>query len=138
MNKSAVTAFISAMYRSRLSNNVDDLVGYFSPGATLRIAGAPESSPIARASADPASMHRQLAQLVSAWRWEEYSIVSIVSDGDTAAVHYRLKATFQPTGDKIDTEIGDFITFKDGKIASFVQFVDTAKVVELAVKATRS
>lgn len=62
-------------------------------------------------------------------------IESMTIDGDWAAVHYRLDAVFIPTGETVNSEVLDLLTVEDGKITSYVEFVDTAAVVALAGKA---
>ncbi len=55
-------------------------------------------------------------------------------EGSKAAVHARANVTSTVTGETVDTDLADFFTFKDGRIAAFVQFCDTALAGKLATK----
>ena len=63
-----------------------------------------------------------------------YDIVTLVVEGSNAAVRARANVTSDVTGATVDMEFGDFFTFKDGRIASFVQFCDTALAGKLLTK----
>ncbi len=52
--------------------------------------------------------------------------------GDTVVVRGRYKGTFKRTGTAIDAQFAHFYTLRDGKIAHFQQYTDTAQVAAAA------
>lgn len=137
MDREAVVELIQAFYQSRLANNVDSCVGRFAADARLRIAGSPAASPIA-GSSGPETLRRHLAGLIGDWEWRSMEIQSLMIDGNKVAVHYRLGTRYVPTGDVINSELVDLIEISaDGKIGSYIEFVDTAATAALAAKQRR-
>lgn len=131
-NAAPVRAIVEGFYRSRLANDVDECLKYFAPDANCRIAGSPEASPVAVSANDESSLRRHLSELIAAWDWRAHEVESMTVDGDRAAVHFRLTTAFKPTGDVVSTEVVDLFTVRNGKIVSFVEFVDTALVAKVA------
>ena len=73
-----------------------------------------------------------LANFVRHFTFQAYEIVTLVSEGTTAAVRGRVTVISTATGATGVTELADFIEVKDGRIVSFVQFCDTALAAKLA------
>lgn len=134
MERGSIETLIREFYRSRLANDADACLAHFADGATLRVAGSPEASPIAGGSRELDALRRQIAALVFTWAWQEMTTESLTIDGGRAAVHYRLQAVFQPTGDEVSTEVLDLIEMQDGRITSYVEFVDTALAAALSAR----
>jgi ketosteroid isomerase-like protein len=57
-----------------------------------------------------------------------------VIDGANVAVRGRAEITSAITGETVVTELADFIVVKDGRVASFVQFCDTALAAKLMTR----
>ena len=55
-------------------------------------------------------------------------------DGDEAVGISHIKVRHVPSGKTRDFESADCVSFRDGKIAQFSQFVDTASVIEFMSK----
>jgi ketosteroid isomerase-like protein len=127
-------AVIDSFYRSRLANDVSRCLAHMAPEATIRIAGSPDSSPIASSSKSPGAMRQHVAQLVGGWDWHSQKIHSVTIQDDRAAIHYELTTTFKPTNTRVTSELIDLLTVRDGKITSYIEFVDTALVANLASK----
>jgi uncharacterized protein len=64
--------------------------------------------------------------------WDGFSAVpyEIVDGGDTVVSLGRYGGTFKATGVKVDAQFVHVFKFKDGKIASFQQYTDTAQFKE--------
>ncbi|HEX7034149.1 MAG TPA: nuclear transport factor 2 family protein [Pseudomonadales bacterium] len=134
MDRETIVELIQAFYQSRLANSIDSCVGHFAANARLRIAGSTEASPIA-GSSGPETLRRHVAGLVADWEWRSMEIRSLLIDGNRVAVHYRLGTRYVPTGDVISSEIVDLIEISDdGRIGSYIEFVDTAATAALAAK----
>lgn len=67
-----------------------------------------------------------------AWSALEFIEQRFVSDGDTVAVYSRGRLTSRDTGRTLETELVQWITFRDGMIAAFRPFyLDTAGVLDV-------
>jgi len=60
---------------------------------------------------------------------EEFEVQEIIAQGDRAAVLTRVTARLRSTGQAMTLPKVDLVTVRDGKIASFSEFYDTATVV---------
>jgi|HubBroStandDraft_5_1064220.scaffolds.fasta_scaffold113438_2 ketosteroid isomerase-like protein len=62
--------------------------------------------------------------------WDGFSAVphEIVDGGDTVVAFGRYGGAYKATGVKIDAQFVHVFKFKDGKIAKFQQYTDTAQV----------
>ena len=125
---------VRAFYASRLANDEARCMASYTPDVVLRVTGSPEACPVATTTSDRESACRLQAEMVANFEWRRQDIESITIQGDRAAVHYRLEAKFNPTGQIVHTELLDVITVRDGKIASLVEFLDTALVARLVTK----
>lgn len=131
MTRSEIERFIHQIYEARLTNDVEKVGSLFAPNSWFRIAGSLEINPVARASHTLSEVRDQLATLIHLWKWKSFALKDLIVEGDRAAVHYSLTATFNPTRETIDTEVVDLITVSDRKILTFLQFLDTATLVRI-------
>jgi ketosteroid isomerase-like protein len=46
-------------------------------------------------------------------------------------VHTRVRVRAAATGEEVTTDMVDLVTFREGKIASFLEFVDTALAAKM-------
>jgi ketosteroid isomerase-like protein len=72
-----------------------------------------------------------MTQLCQAFELLEHEIVTLVIDADGAAVQWRGKFRFAPTGETVTTELVHIIRLEDGRIASLTEFCDTALVARV-------
>ena len=63
---------------------------------------------------------------IESFRFEEWRELSLVIEGDRAALYWQAKVTSPATGKSEVFEVADFIRIRDGKIAELIQFTDTA------------
>jgi ketosteroid isomerase-like protein len=96
------------------------------------LAGDPAASPVAGLLVD--KLRPQLAGLIKGFKFNRYDITTLVVEGSTAAVRAEANITSAAAGATVDMELADFIEVKDGRIASFVQFCDTAMVARLSTR----
>ena len=57
-------------------------------------------------------------------------MTEFVASGDTVAAFGRYQATVRATGRRVDTPVAHFFRFRDGKVARYINFVNTAAFVE--------
>jgi ketosteroid isomerase-like protein len=131
MERAVIERIIREGYDARRRGDVEGACRVFADDAQFVLAGAPATSPVAVRSASQNTLRQTLAALVAGFEFLEHEILSVVVEGDKAAVHSRVRLRAQGTGHEAVTETADFVTVRDGKIASFVQFCDTALAARL-------
>jgi ketosteroid isomerase-like protein len=65
--------------------------------------------------------------------WDGFTVhpKSFHEAGDTLVVEGRYAGTFKPTGMSLDAQVCHVLKFRDGKLTSFQQFVDTAQLQDV-------
>jgi ketosteroid isomerase-like protein len=130
-SKKAMEKVVRALYAARKRGDFDAMAELCTPGCRLHVAGAPEFCPAAAGTATGrAALRKRFAEL-RAFAFANHKMLSIMADGNRVAVHWRTKVTFKPTGKSAVSEFCDLLTIRNGKIASAVQFIDTALVAHL-------
>ena len=132
MTRDETEQLIHDVFRARLAGRLDELVGYLAPDVTLRFPGTSSNEILARTSGSRDSVREHLAALLREWRWTDIDVMSIVIEGDRAVVHAKQFVVHTPSGTPSASEVVDLITFRDGQITEFVEFVDTALVASMA------
>ena len=61
--------------------------------------------------------------------WEGFTVTpeQIVADGDTVIGRGRYRGLCRATGKRVDAQFAHVFQFKEGKVARFVQYTDTAQ-----------
>jgi ketosteroid isomerase-like protein len=134
MTKAEIEAMIRKYYAARVAGNVQEIVDSMAADVDFALAGDLTASPVAGRLRGSDKLHPQVTKLVQAFKFNSYEIVSLVVEGSKAVVHARANVTSTVTGETVDTDLADFFTFVDGRIAAFVQFCDTALACRLATK----
>jgi ketosteroid isomerase-like protein len=132
--RAATDAVVTALYTERLKNDITALRPVFHPNGVVQLVGEQTNPSIDRAAHHSANVHAFLQTLVDHWRWVERKEHSRVIEGTSACVRYTLTVEFIPTGERVETDLMDMITVKQGLITEFYEFVDTAMVERLASK----
>ena len=70
--------------------------------------------------------------------WERWSVVlgEVLESGDTVVVEGRYAGVYKPTGKTLDVQVCHVWRFRNGKIGSFHQYVDTARLQEVMGRLT--
>jgi len=134
MTRSEFERFLRDMYAARLANDAKGCAGFFDAAATLRFAGAENTGPIAISSRSLSAIQEHLVELVRVFQWTSFEIVSLIIEGNRAAVHSRVTTTHTPTRQSLTTEVVDMVTVEGRKVIDFLEFVDTARIAELATR----
>ena len=72
-----------------------------------------------------------MTEFIDAFRMSDWEEVSLVVEGDKAALHWRGTVSFTQNGRSEKFDVVDLLTFRDGKIVYFRQSTDTAKIREM-------
>jgi ketosteroid isomerase-like protein len=128
--KKTMEKLVRDIYAARKRGDYDAMAEMCTPKASLRLAGAAEHSPVVGTTRGRAALRERFAALAQ-FAFANQKMLSITIEGDRAAVHWRAKVTYKPTGKSALTEFCDLWAVKNGKMNSVVQFIDTALVREL-------
>lgn len=130
--RATIESILKDAYAARLRGDVEGMVRHFADDAVFALAGAREASPVALRCSDCDSMRAAMAGLVGAFEFKSHEIVALVVEGDRAVAHTRVRVRAAATGEEAVTEMADIFAVKNGKIASFLEFCDTALAAKMA------
>lgn len=133
--RAQIEAMLRDAYAARLRGDLEGTLRPFADDAVFQLAGAAEASPVALRCTDCESLRVAMSGLIGAFEFKEHEILSLIVEGPKAAVHTRARVRSTTTGEEEVTEMVDLVTFREGKIASFVEFCDTALAARMAGKA---
>ncbi len=126
MDRSETEAFIKTLYAARVDGDMDGLGRAFTDDARFQIAGSPEVSMLATSVEGHDGVMSLIRTMVDSFVMEDFAILDLLIEGNKAAVRWRATIHQAGSGQTYETELADFIELKDGKIVSFVEFLDTA------------
>ena len=126
MDRSETEAFIKTLYAARVEGDMDALAEAFAEHARFQIAGSPEASMLATFIEGREGVLGLIQTIVDSFVLEDFTVLDLLIDGNKAAVRWRATVQNVSSGDTYTTELADFIEFRDGKVVSFTEFLDTA------------
>ena len=129
--RSEIERLLRDAYAARMRGDTDAVCACFAEAPHFAIAGAQQTSPIPVKVAERNAFRSLMDGLIKTFDFRDHEILSMVIDGSKAAVHWRVRVRAAPTGEEAVTEIVDVVTVENGKIASFVEFCDTALAARL-------
>jgi ketosteroid isomerase-like protein len=112
---------LAQLYEARAAGALEPLCALFSPDAVFKISGSSDGKPIALAAQGAQEVRSWLAVLVKTFKLTRHEILSMVIDGDRAAVHWRASIHSRVTGASVPTELVDLIERRAGRIGSYVE-----------------
>jgi ketosteroid isomerase-like protein len=134
-DRAAIEKLIRDAYAARATKDAEAIARMFTPDGTFRLAGSTAAFPAAIPMAGAAELRSGIGALVEAFDFLELEMLASVIEGDKASVHWRVRARFNLTGEVFDTELYDLWTFANGRVASLVQFCDTALIADVMGRA---
>jgi len=72
-----------------------------------------------------------MGELIDNFEFSDMKILDCIIEGSKAAVHSKMTVRAKGTKNVIETELFDLVEIRDGKIASFTQFFDTASAMAM-------
>jgi ketosteroid isomerase-like protein len=117
-----VERLLRELYAARLGGDLEALCRTFAKEARLEIAGTSYSSPMAIRAAGLVEIRSWLALLVKTFQLSDQEILSMIIDGEAAAVHWRARIRSKITGATVLTELVDVVRVREGRIASYTEF----------------
>ena len=117
-----VERLLRELYAARLGGDLEALCRTFAKDARLDIAGTSYATPMAIRAAGLGEIRSWLALLVKTFQLGDQEILSMIIDGEAAAVHWRARIRSKITGATILTELVDVVRVREGRIASYTEF----------------
>jgi ketosteroid isomerase-like protein len=118
-------------YIARVNGDVDKVLEAFTPDATFTLNAAPPQPTVSVMTEGSGGMRAALSALIEAFEFKDLEIIDSVVEGSKAAIRIRFTVTSRATGKTAVTETLDLIEFRDGKVASYTQFLDSAMASRL-------
>jgi ketosteroid isomerase-like protein len=131
VDRGTIEALLREAYEARKRGDVEGIRRCFVEHPHFELAGAAHASPVAVRAMDGEGFRAVLSGLVEAFEFLDHEILSLVVDGPRAAVHARARVRARATGEEVTTQFADIIAFENGRIASFVEFCDTALAAKM-------
>jgi ketosteroid isomerase-like protein len=124
-DRAEVENVLRAVYAARVRGDVDEIMRQLDPDVHFEIAGDPGASPVPGIVRGVSALRPHIAELIRLFRFDRYDLLSTLVDGAKASARVRVRITSTQTGVSADSEIADFIELKNGRISSYLQYVDT-------------
>lgn len=124
----AVEKFYDA--RARLAQ--EEHLSYLHPTCVFRIVGTGKLGDFTKLWESKSSIEVAAIELFSKWDLSELRPVTTHECDDTVYVHRRGNVVYRPDGSRLPMEMIDKMTFKDGAIIEYLQFVDTYAVADFS------
>ena len=129
LDRTATLKIIDDAYDARRRGDKGALATYWASDAKYRLAG--DGSLLAGMPVKPTNAVQATNDLIDRFKFEKVERLDALVDGNTASVHWRVTMV-PPSGKSVTTELYDLWKFNpDGKIASLLQFGDTALLKSL-------
>jgi ketosteroid isomerase-like protein len=122
IDRPALEQCLRKLYEVRMHGSLETLCSLFASEVHFRIAGTSDGKPIAIGARGMDAVRPWLAMLVKTFRLSDQEVLSLLVDGDRAAVHWSARVHSRITGAQANTEFVDLVTFRDALIVSYAEF----------------
>jgi len=129
-SRNEIEQTLREVYAARKRGDLDGLGRVFAPNARFQLAGS-NASPVATKVAGAEQYRPLLAGMIKTFELLDYTIVTMLIDGNAAAVHWRAKFRSNINGQTVETDLFDLVELEDGRVTSFLEFCDTALAARL-------
>jgi ketosteroid isomerase-like protein len=122
MSRSEAEALLRELYAARMSGDLDGVCGLFADQARFEIASASNGNPVSVNSNEVGEFRSLLTLLIRAFRVTDFLIISMIIDGEKAAVYWQANIYSKITGRTVRTEFVDIVEIKAGRISAYLEF----------------
>jgi ketosteroid isomerase-like protein len=134
-DRQAIENLLEELYAARVRGDLETITRLFGANATFQVAGTDDASPMPTLVKGNAGITSLMQGMITNFEVSDFAINEMLIDGGGAAVRWQGTFLYTKTGRMFTTELADFITIVDGKVVSFIEFLDTALAAKvLAVK----
>jgi ketosteroid isomerase-like protein len=125
-DRQAIEDLLQELYAARVRGDLDAVARLFAANATFQVAGTDEASPMPTLIKGNAGIRNLMQGMIASFEFSDFTVVDMLIDGGSAAVRWQATTHYTKTGKIFTTEAADFITVGNGKVVSFIEFLDTA------------
>jgi uncharacterized protein len=129
MNEQLNTALIQKLYDAFGKGDMNTILGTLADDVDWTMEG-PAIIPYSGKRKGIAETTKFFEALGTTQTDQKLTLETFVAQGDVVATFGRYSATVKATGKKFDSPVAHFFTIRAGKIAKFVDVVDTASMAE--------
>ncbi len=126
MDRNETEEFVKKLYAARVDGDMEALAEAFAEDARFQVAGSPEASMLATFIEGHDGVMALIRTMVDSFALEDFTILDLVVEGNKVAIRWGATVRNVSSGDVYTTELADFIELKDGKVKTFIEFLDTA------------
>lgn len=123
---------IADFYEARGNRDLEKSMNYFADKCHFQIVGTEKLGAFTRATHSRAALTEMARGLFDHWDLKDLKTVKAYFDGDVVLVHRAGKVVHVPSGTSFHTAMMDKLTFEDGKIVEYLQFLDTYQIASVA------
>jgi ketosteroid isomerase-like protein len=121
-DRAGIEGLLFALYEARSRGDLQAVCDSFTDDATFEIAGASNQMPLAMRAVGAAKYRQLLAIMIRTFKLTDLRILSMLIDGDKAAVHWRADVYSRIRGTTVSTELMDMIEIRGGRIGVYTEF----------------
>ncbi|MES1158742.1 MAG: nuclear transport factor 2 family protein [Terricaulis silvestris] len=122
-------AFVESLYAAFGRGDVSFIMANVAPNVVWDMTGRPEDYPRFGKREGPAGVGAFFQMLVDNEEFTEFQVTEMREAGDKVYVLGHLSARMKKNGKSLTTDWIHIFTVKDGKVAAFKEFLDTAQFV---------
>lgn len=120
--------FVRGLYRAFLEGRVEAILDGCAPDVAWELVGDPAHVPHAGKFSRRDGVAAFFANLGRAYAIQLFSPDRFFAAGDRVVCLGHVEATAKATGRRIDTRFVHLFAVRDGRLAEFLEFADTAKI----------
>jgi ketosteroid isomerase-like protein len=129
-DRQAIEDLLEEFYAARVRGDLKAVAKLFAANATFQVAGSDQASVKGNVG-----IKTLMQGMIASIELSDFTILDMLIDGGSVAVRWQATIHYTKTGQIFSTELADFITVANGKVVSFIEFLDTALAAKvLAVK----
>jgi ketosteroid isomerase-like protein len=130
-DRQQIINIIETGYAARVKGDLDGVMQAFCEDARFKLNTTPVEPVLAKCVEDRTALRTAMGELIDHFEFSDMKILDCIVEGSKAAVHSKMTVRAKGTNKTIETELFDLVEIRDGKIASFTQFFDTASAMGL-------
>jgi ketosteroid isomerase-like protein len=123
---------VADFYEARENLDLERSMNFFADKCHFQIVGTDKLAPFTQITHTRADLDAMARGLFENWDLKGLKTVNAYFDGDVALVHRAGNVLHRPSGTSFHTEMMDKLTFSDGKIVEYLQFLDTYQIAKVA------
>jgi ketosteroid isomerase-like protein len=125
-DRQAIENLLEELYAARVRGDLETITRLFAANATFQVAGTDDASPMPTLVKGNSGITSLMQSMITNFEVSDFTVLEMLIDGGSAAVRWQGTFLYTKTGSMFTTELADFITIADGKVTSFIEFLDTA------------